>query len=373
MNVLVSKKDLLHLATRAAGVAEKKSTMPTLSMVHIEASTDRLTLSATDLYQSIVDSCPAETTKPGAIAVGAGDLVARIKTMPDGPVSLSTNDHTLVIKSVGTARKFNLRGMDAGDFPPLPKIDPNAARLTLDAPVLSSLIAHTIFSVATDETRPHLNGTLVEWDGDVIRAVSTDGHRLSKAERKVAGQTSLTMLIPLKAIKAIQDLASGMVGAEDAPAAIAIVQAGASAFFLAGSATFSVKLVDAQFPPWKQVIPETAARSLRAPRTALADAIRSVCVAAGATFGVKLSLSTGTMRLASESAETGAGNDEIPVEYSGENMSIGLNGRYLLDVLGALSSDEVIIELNNELDPMVVKPTQSTGTDFVGVLMPMRI
>lgn len=375
MNIQVSKRDILHLATRAASVTEKKSTMPVLETLLLEVSGDRVNVAGTDLYSAVRDSCPAEVTKPGAVAVSAADLVARIKQMADGPVSLSVNDKgALTIKSVGLARKFTLRTMDGADYPPIPKPNPDEPRLTLDAVVLASLIAHTKFSVSADATRPHLNSLQFEWNDDLLRCVSTDGHRLSKAEHKVSGQASLEMLLPLKAVTAIHELASSIHGDAEHPATLQIIKRGPTAFFVAGTATFSVKLVDATFPPWKQVLPASSERVVRAPRAVLLDALRAVSIAASEKGGgVKLLLSKGKIQLRSESPESGDGDDEIPIEYAGSNMSVGFNARYLIEALGVLSSDEVELGLNNELDPMTIKPVQDAGTDFVGVCMPMRI
>ena len=156
-----------------------------------------------------------------------------------------------------------------------------------------------------------------------------------------------------------------------------ITQSGASAFFQGAGTTFSVKLVDAQFPPYSQVIPANSEKIVRAPRSGLADALRAVSVAASErTGGVKLSLTKGSMRITSESPESGDGYDEIPIEYAGPNMSIGFNAKYFLDVLAAISDDEVAVGLSGELDPAVLRPAGATTTSdrqFLSVVMPMRI
>jgi DNA polymerase-3 subunit beta len=209
--------------------------------------------------------------------------------------------------------------------------------------------------------------------------VTTDGHRLSKIDVKVSGrQASSTMLIPLKAIHELRRLCDEMMAeGGDKNAEISITQSGSSAFFQGAGMTFSVKLVDAQFPPYAQVIPQASEKVVRAPRSAFADALRAVSVAASErTGGVKLSLAKGSMRITSESPESGDGFDELPVEYTGPNMSIGFNAKYYLDVLGAISDEEVAIGLSGELDPAVLRPAGATTTSdrqFLAVVMPMRI
>ena len=377
MHIQLSKRDLLRVATRMAGIAEKKSTMPILATTLLRADGASVTMAATDLYQSLIASIPAEVTKPGAFAVSAKDLVDRAKVLPEGPIELSVQADSLTLKGKGSARRFTMRGMPGADYPPLPKYDASAPSLTLDVAVLSRLVALSAFCVSNDEARVHLNSLLIEWEGDVMRAVAADGHRLARVDMKVGGQTEKTLLLPLKGINEIKRLCEELYStpAEDsAGPTLKVVHAGATAFFIGGGSTFSVKLVDAQFPPYRQVIPQASPHVIRAPRTAMADAIRAVSVAAEAkTNGVKLSVTKGHVRLASESAMAGDGVDELNVEYEGPNMSTGFAAKYLNDALSALSSEDVTIGLSAELEPIVIRPVGLEGIDVVYVVMPMRI
>jgi len=379
LELSVAKKDLLKLVSRVQGVAERKSTMPVLSnvLLSVEGS-GGLRLSATDLYLAISGKIGAEVQKPGSVAVPAKDLFERIKMMPDGPVHIATADNAATtLKATGSARRYTLRGMPGDDFPPLPVAAEGAPALALEVSVLQELIAKTHFSISTDETRAHLNSALFEWDGDVVRMVTTDGHRLSKMEVKVSGrQASATMLIPLKAIHELRRLCDEMLGEpvkDGAKAQVQITQSGSSAFFVGGGTTFSVKLIDAQFPPYAQVIPQNSEKKVRVPRGPFADALRAVSIAASErTGGVKLGIGAGTMRITSESPESGDGFDEVPIEYGGAAITIGFNAKYFLDVLGALGDeDDVLLGLSGELDPAVLRP--GGERNFLAVVMPMRI
>ena len=380
MELSVAKKDLLKLLSRMQGVAERKSTMPVLSNVLLAVDgPNALRLAATDLYLAISGKVPAEVAKGGSVAVPAKDLLERVKMMPDGPIHIATQDNaTTTLKATGSARRYTLRGMPGDDFPPLPTPSEGAPSLSLEVSVLQELIVKTYFSISSDETRAHLNSALFEWDGDTVRMVTTDGHRLSKMEVKVPGrQATATMLIPLKAIQELRRLCDEVMaeskeqGGKE-PAQLQITQSGSSAFFQGGGTTFSVKLVDAQFPPYSQVIPQNSDKKIRVPRGPFADALRAVSIAASErTGGVKLGIQNGTMRITSESPETGDGFDEVPVEYSGSNITIGFNAKYFLDVLGALDDDEIALGLSGELDPAVVRPTGERN--FLAVVMPMRI
>jgi DNA polymerase-3 subunit beta len=382
MELTVPKKDLLRLVTRMQGVAERKSTMPVLSNVLLAVDGPSvLRIAATDLYLALVGRVTADVSKGGSVAVSAKDLLERIRMMPDGPIHLLAQDNaTTTIKAAGSARRYTLRGMPGDDFPPLPAAAEGSPSLALDVEVLQELVAKTHYSISTDESRAHLNSGLFEWEGDLVRMVTTDGHRLSKMEIKVSGrQASATMLIPLKAIQELRRLCDEMTGEDKegtkegaSKPQLQITQSGSSAFFSGGGMSFAVRLVDAQFPPYSQVIPQQSEKVVRVPRAAFADALRAVSVAASErTGGVKISLAKGTMRITSESPESGEGFDEVPIEYAGPNMTIGFNAKYFLDVLGSLDDDEVQLGLGGELDPAVIRPV--SARQFLAVVMPMRI
>ena len=377
MELTVPKKDLLRLVTRMQGVAERKSTMPVLSNVLLAVDgPSALRVAATDLYLALIGRVPVEVSKGGSVAVPAKDLLERVRMMPDGPIQIASQDNaTTTLKAAGSARRYTLRGMPGDDFPPLPSPAEGSPSLALDVGVMQELIAKTHFSISTDETRAHLNSALFEWEGDVVRMVTTDGHRLSKMEVKVTGrQASATMLIPLKAIQELRRLCDDLAAdtKDGGKAQLQITQSGSSAFFQGGGMSFAVRLVDAQFPPYTQVIPQNSEKIVRIPRAAFADALRAVSVAASErTGGVKLQLSQGTMRILTESPESGEGFDEIPIEFAGPNMTIGFNAKYFLDVLASLDEDDVELGLGGELDPAVVRP--ASARQFLAVVMPMRI
>ncbi len=376
MNITVSKKDLLRAASKMVSVAESRGTMPILAHVCLTANDSGLHLASTDLYLALRTSIAADVGKPGAVSVVAKDFAERLKNMADGPIDLSTKDGGLILKSKGTARRYTLRSQSGDDFPPMPSPDASAPTMTLDAGTLSKLIALTSFSISGDETRAHLSSLLVEWDGGTLRAVSTDGHRLSKAEVAVGGSASATLLIPAKAVGELRRLSDEVfsLGTAESPPTLTLIQSGPSLFVRFAETVFSVKLVDAAFPPWRQVVPQRSDQIVRAPRVALLDACRAVSVAASdRTGGVKFAVSKGLIRIFTESPDTGDGLDEVPVDYAGPNISIGFNAKYITDILSALSCDEVTLGFCGDLDPMLVKPVGETPMGFEGVVMPMRL
>lgn len=388
MELSVPKKDLLRLVSRCQGVADKKSAMPALSNVLLVAEGSVLHVSATDMYLSITGTTSADVTTAGSVALPARELFERVKAMPEGPVQIAaTAGAQTTIKAAASPRRFTVHGIPGGDFPPLPRPDEQAPTLSMPVELLAKLIAHTHFSISTDETRAHVNSALFEWAGDRLRMVTTDGHRLSKMEATVSGSSATaTMLIPLKAIGELRRLADdaraerseakGSEAKEKAdPSNVQITQSGPNAFFDLAGMRFSVKLVDAQFPPYQQVIPKLSERNVRAPRRALSEALDAVRIAASdRTGGVKLTTLSGLLRVTSESPESGNGFDELPVDFEGGELTIGFNAKYFLDVLNALDGDEVILGMSGELDPATIRQgAEAEKESFVAVVMPMRI
>lgn len=376
MQVTVSKKEFLRLLGRCQGVADKKSTMPMLGNVLLTSEGNSgLRVSATDLYLSISGTVSAEVTTGGSVAVGARDLFERVKMMPDGMLSIHTSDSSATtLRAAGQPRRYTLHGIPGEEFPALPQPEADAESSSLKVEVLQQLISATHFSISTDETRLHLNSALFEWNGTSVSMVTTDGHRLSKMKLTAAKQKAgLTMLLPMKAILELKRLCeeARAEGAKE----IHLNHKGPDAFFRVGNVQFAVKLVDAQFPPYQQVIPSSTSNEIRAPRAAVADALRAVSIAASdRTGGVKVVLDRDVIRFVSESPESGDGFDEVPVEYAGKTLTVGFNARYFLDVLGAIEDDELTLGISGELDPAVIRPgKEPSGSEYLAVIMPMRI
>lgn len=377
MELTISKKDFLRGLARTHAVADRKSSMPILSNVLLTTEdTQSLRLAATDLYLGISAEAPAKIKNGGSVALSARTLFDIVKNLPDGEVSFQVGDNQAAELKCGKVR-YKIPGMPGDDFPPLP--NPGKADLAeIDANVIGDLIALTQYSMSTDDTRPHLAGALFEGDGKVVRMVTTDGHRLSKAERKLADAPMLnfSMLVPHKGIselkRLIEDARAASKG-EGAPLPLSLGTSGGNAFFRRDDIQLSIKLADEQFPPYGKVIPQQQNRRVTAQRAALVEALRRISlVASDKSGGVRLSIQPGVLSVTSENPDVGEGSEELDVDYAGEPLVIGFNARYLLDALGALNEDEVALELSGELDPGVVKPVGSEY-DFVGVIMPMRI
>ncbi len=378
MELTISKKSFLRGLARTHGVADRKSSMPILSNILLSTdSTSALRLAATDLYLGVAATAEAQVTSGGSVAVAARTLFDIVKNLPDGEVKWSVGPNHAAEIRCGKV-KYRIPGMPGDDFPPLPS--PGRAEFVeLDAEAVADLIAKTHFSMSTDDTRPHLAGALFEGDGKVVRMVTTDGHRLSKAEHRIDGGSMLnfTMLVPNKGIgelrRLVDDLKAEQKKGEGEPAKVGVATTGGNAFFRGNDVLLSVKLADEQFPPYAKVIPQQQKRRVVCSRQSLLDSLRRISlVSSDKSGGVRLGLEAGSLRIVSENPDVGEGSEELDVDYAGDPVTIGFNARYIVDVLGALTNDEVALELSGELDPGVIKPVGDVA-DYVGVVMPMRI
>jgi DNA polymerase-3 subunit beta len=345
---------------------------------------DKLRLSATDLLLAVRGAIPATVEQAGSIALGARDLLDRIRMMPEGQVSITTTDGAnTTIRAVGTARRYTLHGIPGEEFPALPHLDEAQRGLTVPVRVIADLVEGTYFSISPDETRSHLKSALFRVAMDsAFRMVTTDGHRLSK--NGVQGRACRRSLDAHPRSRGSWSSSAsarrprGEAGkSDDADSLeISMVQAGPNVFFHLGGFHFSVKLVDAQFPPYSRFIPEASERVIRAPRLPMADALRAVSVAASERTGGGKSPSTrGRSGSRARSPESGEGFDEVPVEYDGPEVTVRLqtpstSTTFLL----AIDDDEILLGLSGELDPAIIRPANETPrSSYLAVVMPMRI
>lgn len=372
MEFKIDRKSLLRGLTRTHGVADRKSSMPILSNVLMHAHEGSLHLSTTDLYLGVRTTAPVDISDEGMVAVSARTLFNIVKNLPDGPVHLKSDANHAVEIRCGKVN-YRIPGMPGEDFPPL--ANPGDAEfIALEAALIGQLIGRTQYSMSNDDARPHLAGSLFERKGERLRTVTTDGHRLSKAEAVLEGEVGgvdFSILIPHKGISELRRIIDDAKSGESST--LEFGTAASNAFFRREGIMLVVKLADERFPPYDKVIPQKQTRKIVAERAMLAEALRRISLVANDKSGaVRLKLVEGQLDICSENPDVGEGSEEVSVDYAGEPLEIGFNAKYVLDVLNALNTDEVVLELSGELDPGVIRTPDEHG-EFVGVIMPMRI
>lgn len=369
MKMTLRTAELSRALYRAQGVADKKSTMPILAHVLLEAKEDSLTVSATDLDVGLSGNYPADVHEPGAVAVHAKQLYEVVKSLPSEHVELERQDNHWVEIRSGSGR-FRLVGMSADEFPALPSHSETQS-FTIPAVVLSEMIDKTIFCVSTDDNRHNLSGIYCECPkANVLRLVATDGHRLALAEHLFDGPVPLEggVIVPRKGF---QELKRVLADGDEVKEAV-VGFSGNSGFLRAGTVAISTRLVEGQFPDYAQVIPEQATKRAKIARKAFSEALKRVSLLSQSrSYGVKMTFEEGSLALLAEDPEFGEAHESLPIGLEGEAITIGFNARYLLDVLSHMSDNDVFFDLSDELSPGVIRPTDDSG--FLAVVMPMRI
>jgi DNA polymerase-3 subunit beta len=365
MEFRIQKAEFLKGLRLAQNIADRKSTMPMLANVLLRVSgKGQLLVAATDLNVSVSAELACTGATEGGLTVAAKALHDIVVSLPADELSLRKAQNSYAEITAGKVN-YSLVGMPDRDFPKIPD-HREVELLTVPADTLRHMIDKTLFSVCSDETRFHLNGVFLESDGGTARMVSTDGHRLSKIERAMAGPAlTAGVILPKKGVVEIKR-------ALDAVAGNCEIAVKTPYFFLrADQVTLAVKLIDSQFPPYQAVIPTANERILEVGRALLADSLKRAQLMSSETRGVRLSLSAGSLKVSSENPDLGEVHEELEADYASESVTIGVNPKYMLELLGQIQSDKIRLELAGELDPVLVRPVNDP--DHLGVIMPMRI
>lgn len=370
MKLTVSRDVLLLALSRAQGIVGKKTTMPILSNVLLEAqSSDRFSITATDLdifskgeYEGLID-------ERGKICVNARDLFDWTRALPAGNVILETiGTASLKVDSANGKDSLKLPAANVEDYPAMPSFG-DVPYFKLKSAKLVELITHTIFSVANDDPRIFLNGVNLETrEGNVLRMVSTDGHRLSLIDRTLDEPLRLTdpVIIPRKGVLELRKLLEE--GSPDVELGFSV----SNGFFKWPGLLLVMRLIEGEFPDYNMVIPKSSDRKLTLNRQAFQEALKRQTIAsAERSFGVRLVIAPGQLVIESSAPERGEGRSEIEADYSGEAMQVGFNAKYFLDSISVMAGDVVVLELSDELSPCIVRDGEDLG--YLSVVMPVRI
>lgn len=367
MDLKISKQSLHRLLARILPAVPGKSSMPILACFLLEAKDARLLGCATDLYSSVRSSADCTVSSPGQVAVNAKTVADVVKNLPEGELSLKSDDRALVIKS-GKIR-FKVPTMQAEDFPPMPTIHEGGSAVVLKASTLASVLRAVAYASSSDDSRPHLNGISLEADPGKLIAVCTDGHRLAfTSAEPERGALVSAILVPFKAFAMLKAAASS----KDKDATVTLAVDAGRLHISVADADLTVSLADAAFPPYGKVIPADGAKHVvTVRRDALIDAVKRIGLVAGEkSGGVRLSLDDGRLTIVSENVDVGEGSEELDVDYAGAAVKFGCNAKYLTEALASFEADEVLLATNGELDPIKIT---ATGETTSAVCMPMRI
>jgi len=371
MEITVSKFELLRELTATQGVVERKTTIPILSNYLFEASSDKLSITATDLDLSLRTACNAKVKKEGSCTIPARKLHDYVKLLPDADITIKMlENHWISIRCGRSNTK--MVGMARSNFPTLP-VFPTAGVIKIPAQVLRGMIAKTGFAIASEESRYTLNGALMVLKPESITMVATDGHRLAHIERggeKFEGISGeLKTLIPKKAMDELRSLLDNT----DAEA-IEFAKDESTLYFRIGQRLLTSRQLTGQFPNYEAVLPKDNTKSVTLPSGELGAAISRVAQFADErSRAVRLRMEKGELKLSASSTETGESEDTIETSYQGDSLTVGFNAQYILDFLKAVGAGDVRLEFKDAQSAGQLRPADSEDYKYRYIVMPMRI
>jgi DNA polymerase-3 subunit beta len=339
--------------------------MPILSNVLLVARNGQLAVTATDLEVELVAEAEVAVEAGGEITVSGRKLLDICRALPDGSdVDISVSGEKLVVRSGRS--KFSLATLPAAEFPTIEDIKAGQT-ITVDRTVLSRLIEKTHFSMAQQDVRYYLNGMLLETGGQHLRAVATDGHRLALCEAVIDGASldEQQVIVPRKGVLELQRLMDGE-GALD-------LELGANHVRIQlDGIRFTSKLIDGRFPEYDRVIPKESANQLTADKAGLRGALQRTAILSNEKYrGIRLIIRDSGVVIQAHNPEQEEAEEELEVSYSGEDIEIGFNVNYLLDALGAVDGEEVMLSVQDSNSSCLIR--QPGNNDGKFVVMPMRL
>ena len=366
MKLSIQREILLKPLQQVTGVVERRQTLPILGNILFNAGKGNLKLTATDLEVELQAQATVAVDEPGDITLPARKLLDICRTLPEeAEISISVKKDKALVQS-GKSR-FTLSTMPASDFPVVEKIK-SAKKFSVPQNDLHRLIERTSFSMAQQDVRYYLNGLMLEPADGVLRAVATDGHRLALCElpADVGDSTEQQVIVPRKGVQELHRLLED----NDDPVQVEI---GSNHIRITTrTLRFTSKLIDGRFPDYNRVIPKGADKTVSVSRDLLRQALTRTSILSNEKYrGIRLDFSKNLLKIQAHNPEQEEAVEELEVRYNDESMLIGFNVTYLLDVLGAIDSPEVEVNLSDANSSILIN--KPGGDDCRYVVMPMRL
>ncbi|WP_412058980.1 DNA polymerase III subunit beta [Bartonella sp. DGB2] len=373
MRIIVDRSQFLKSLGHVHRVVERRNTIPILANILINARNNQVELKATDLDLEVTEITTASIEKAGGTTVPAQLLYDIMRKLPEGSqVALCLEDDGKAMAAVAGHANFRLQALPIDDFPQTKSVDFSHSFL-VPAAGLKRLLDATHFAISTEETRYYLTGIyfhVVEEEGRTyLRMVAADGHRLAQAqiEAPIGSEGMKGVIIPRKTVHELQKLLG-----EEGDSDVRIDLSEGTIRLHVGAVILVSKLIDGTFPEYQKIIPISNSKEMVIDRQSLVAAVDRVAIlASDRGRAIKLSLTSGQLRLLVDNPESGHAEDQLPVEYTDAAFDIGFNSRYLLDIIMQLSGDEAVFSFGEPMAPCLIRGKDSLQALYV--LMPMRI
>jgi DNA polymerase-3 subunit beta len=373
MDFTIKRDVFLEGVQKTLGIVDKKTTLPILNNILIEAEEDRIRIVATDREISLIARYDAHVADPGKITLSAKKLYEMIREIQGEDVHVTIDDRNVVTLTSQKAI-YRLMGISAEEYPSVVS-EENVPLFPISGGLIREMIKKVFFAMSTDELRRNLNGILLQTEkqpeGYVVRMVATDGHRLSAAHKKLETTEFVDIptgiIIPRKGVTEIRKVV------EDDPDHVAIGMLGQMFIVQTGNVLLKVSLINAEYPDYKRVIPTEKGTELFLPKDGFLHALRRmwVVVSAEEFRTVLLAIADNRMVLQSQNADVGEAKEDIDVSYTGDPIEVGYNADYLIDAIEVLDEETISFELGVGRKPGIIR---AAGNDeYFCVVMPLMI
>jgi DNA polymerase-3 subunit beta len=369
-----SPETLSQSLSVVARAVSPRTTLPILNNVLLETSEKGLRLTATNLEIGIVNHIAAEVSSEGAVTLPAKLLTEFVAQLHGAPLEMELDSQTQTLSArCGPYNNVKIKGIDAGEFPPLPARETGITIKIPQADLLPA-IDQTVVAASADEGRPVLTGVMTQISGDGLTLAATDGHRLAVKTLKVSGADGATdgdgeesVIIPARALGELSRVLKA-----DGEVEMTLAQSRNHVFFSLPGLEVMSRLIEGTYPNYSQVIPEQSNTTLKLDTKELLERTRGVAIfARDAANVVRIKTEAGEILISANTTEVGSSEASVPAEIDGADIQIAFNSRYLLDVLQLVGSDKVQLGFNGPLSPGVIKP--AGRDDYTYVIMPVRV
>lgn len=371
MQIQVQTELLREALNKILTVVDKKNSRPILTCTLINAKNSQIELSATDLEVSAKIIIPAKVKNPGQFCVNSKNIFDILRELPDGEVTLEMGENETSLRLSYKDIFYSLLIYKTDDFPHL-TFENQYNQFHLKASQLLAIINKTSHAISTDETRLFLNGIYLQEIDHKLRAVATDGHRLSLIETELENGQIDTLIngiiVPKKGVYELKKIAETY---NDKDIKISVDD---SFMFVSAEEKYflSIRLIAREYPKYQASIPSKMSFKLVADRDALLDAVKRIRIMSNEkSHGVRVKLNDKEISIMAQHPSLGEAEEKLAVDYDGKEMEIGFNARFLIDALAVLDEGDVSIELNNELSPVILKSTMLPN--YLGIIMPLRL
>lgn len=371
MKFLVNSASLLKQLQLIGGVLNSSNTLPILDNFLFEITGKELAISASDLETTMTTRMAIEAKEDGMIAIPARMLMDTLKAFPEQPLTFSIDPKTYGVEISSDFGKYKITGQNAEEFPRSPEMEA-ASRVEMDGDVLATAISKTLFAAGSDELRPVMSGIFFELGTDHLRFVATDAHRLVRYSRTDAtADKSASFIVPKKPL----NLLKGVVAAAEEKIVLEYTESNARFSF--EGVTLMCRLIEGQYPNYQAVIPTDNPNRMTIGRQDLLQSIRRVSIFANkTTHQARLKLNGSELSISAEDLDfANEANERLTCSYAGEDMEIGFNSRFLLDMLGNIATDNIHLDLSapNRAGILLPADNDNADEDILMLVMPVML